>query len=150
VDSLVGKAVLGASGAGYPITQLTIQRFGRRGAAAVELACLALLARDSMMIARGTPKVLRPGPAALLWLECAAAIVAAAANARLLVEASPAENAAAKPGSRSEMVRRLATAALFGLHTARFRIYLRPDQGRRLPVPGAAVAGRSAAGRAPV
>jgi hypothetical protein len=35
VDSRVGKAVLGLSGAGYPITQVAIRRLGRRGAAAV-------------------------------------------------------------------------------------------------------------------
>jgi len=135
VDSRVGKAVLGLSGAGYPITQVAIRRFGRRGAAVVEVACLGLLARDAVMIAHGAPKVLRLGPAALLWLECAAAAVAAASNPRLVADRNPAERAAAWPCGPAEAVRRLAIATLFGLHTTRFWIYLRPGQGRRLPEP---------------
>ena len=133
MDSRVGKAVLGLSGAGYPITQLAIRRFGRRGAAVVEIACLGLLARDAVMIAHGAPKVLRSGPSAMLWLECAAAAAAAASNTRLVADPNPAERAAARPCGPAEAVRRLSVATLFGLHTARFWIYLQPGQGRRLP-----------------
>ena len=133
MDSRVGKAVLGLSGAGYPITQVAIRRFGRRGAAVVEVACLGLLARDAVMIAHGAPKVLRPAPAALLWLECAAGAVAGTSNLRLVADRNPALRAAAWPCGPAEAVRRLAIATLFGLHTTRFRIYLRPGQGRRLP-----------------
>jgi len=135
MDSRVGKAVLGLSGAGYPITQVVIRRFGRPGAAVVQVACLGLLARDAVMMAHGAPKVLRPGPAALLWLECAAAAVAAASNLRLVADGNPAERAAARSCGPAEAVRRLAIATLFGLHTVRFWIYLRPGQGRRLPEP---------------
>lgn len=133
MDSRVGKAVLGLSGAGYAITQLAIRRFGRRGAAVVEVACVGLLARDVVMIARGAPKALRAGPAALLWLECAAATVAAGTNIRMIAEPNPADTAASRPCIPAEAVRRLAIATLFGLHTARFWIYLQPGQGRRLP-----------------
>ena len=131
MDSQVGKAVLTLSAAGYPITQYAIRRFGRPGAAVVELACAGLLARDTTLLAQGAPKVLRPGPAALLWLECATAAIATASNTRLLADPNPAKRATGRPYGISEWTRRPAIATLFGLHTIRFWIYLRPRHGLR-------------------
>ena len=127
----VGNGVLALSAAGFPATQYVIRRFGRPGAAVVELVCVGLLARDAVMLAQGTPRVLRKGPAALLWLECAVAAVASASNVRLLLRNEAGECVAGRPGDALESIRRGAVAALFGLHTVRFQIYLRPDQGRR-------------------
>jgi hypothetical protein len=131
VDSRTGKVVLVLSAAGYPISQYAIRRSGVPGAAVVELACVGLLARDGSMLAQGTSRMLRRGPAALLWLECATAAVAAASNIRLLADPNPAERVTGRPYSAAEWTRRLATATLFGLHTARFWIYLQPGHGRR-------------------
>jgi hypothetical protein len=65
---------------------------------------------------------------ALLCSEFGAALVAVVAGAEpILSQRAPAP---ARPGG-SEMVRRAAVATLFGLHSIRFWIYLRPDQGRR-------------------
>lgn len=122
------RALWALSAAGYPICQYTLRRFGRTGSAVVESACLSLLARDATLLAHGTTKILRTGPATLLWCECAAAAVAAAATAYPLVEGGH----PAVP-SRSQ---RVALAALFLLHTVRFGIYLRPDQGRRVETAG--------------
>ena len=69
--------MLGLSAAGFPLTQLAIRRFGRRGAIVTEGACAGLAVRDAAMIAAGTPAHLRRGPAFLLWLELAAAVAAA-------------------------------------------------------------------------
>jgi hypothetical protein len=110
MDARVGKVILALSAGGYPTTQFAIRRFGRRGAVAVEVACLGLLVRDAVMIARGTPNMLRPVPAALLRLECATAAVAAATNACLLTAQGPAQRVTARPGEVIELLRRLAIA----------------------------------------
>jgi hypothetical protein len=70
---LVGRAALVLSAAGYPLTEAVIRRFGRPGATVVAAVCLGLLARDTVLIGRGTPRVLRRVPATLLWLEAGAA-----------------------------------------------------------------------------
>jgi len=124
----IGHGVLVVSALGYPLTQAVIRRFGRRGAVVVEAACVGLLVRDVVLIAIGTPQVLRPGPAALLWLEAVAAAAASATTARLVLDEETCEAASGRPIGH-EARRRGAVATLFGLHTVRFWIYLQPDQG---------------------
>jgi len=131
VTPKAGRVVLGLSGLGFPLTQMAIRRFGRPGAAVVEAVSVGLLARDVAMIAAGAPSRLRRGPAALLWLEAAAAALAAVLGMRLLADAGARGRALDARPSRSEALRRFALGALFGLHTLRFRIYLRPDRGLR-------------------
>lgn len=139
----VGQVVLVLSGSGFPLTQLAIRRFGRRGAVLAESVCLGLAVRDAAMIATGAPARLRRGPALLLWLEIVAAVSAAVLGVRLLVDSgAPARSDAPRPDPL-EVARRVAVGALFGLHTMQFRIYLRPDQGR-MPAGDAADAPRAA------
>jgi hypothetical protein len=116
----LGKVVLGLSAAGFPLTQLAIRRFGRRGAIVTEGVCVGLAVRDAAMIAAGTPALLRRGPALLLWLELAAAVVAAGLGVGLATDDRPVP---------PETARRATVGALFALHTVRFWIYLRPDHG---------------------
>ncbi|HVM58595.1 MAG TPA: hypothetical protein VMT74_14130, partial [Gaiellaceae bacterium] len=111
-----GRLVLLLSAAGYPLTELAVRRLGSRGAVLTESVCAGLLIRDASMLAAGVPHRLRPVPAALLRLETGAAAAAVAAGIR---------------PARAPAARRTAVAALFALHTVRFWIYLRPDQGRR-------------------
>jgi hypothetical protein len=128
---VVGQLVLVVSGLGFPLTQVVIRRLGRPGAVAVVGVAAGLLVRDLALIAMGTPRRLQSGPAAMLYAETAAA--AASVVLCLPVVTDPAAHAqalATRPGGR-EGLRRFALGALFGLHTARFRIYLSPDQGRR-------------------
>ena len=127
---LVGHGVLILSGLGFPLTQWTIQRLGRRGAVITVGVCAALLARDLLMIGSGVPGRLRTGPATLLYLEAtsAAAAVALGANVAEVVRANAPDRAT--PSAR-ELLRRGTVGTLFGLHTLRFWIYLSPDQGRR-------------------
>lgn len=127
---LVGRAVLVLSAAGYPLTEAVIRRFGRPGATVVAAICVGLLARDTVLIVRGTPRVLRRAPATLLWLEAGAAAGAAASTLRLVGDPDAFSDAArAAPGGQA--VRRGTVAALFALHTVRFGIYLTEDQGLR-------------------
>jgi hypothetical protein len=134
MNKKVGYGVPALSAAGYPATRYVVRRFGRTGGAFAELVCARLFLRDGAMIARGTPAVLRKGPAALLWLECGVGAVAAITNARLLTD--PRAGDPCPDGL--ERIRRAAIAALFALHTVRFAIYLRPDQGRRATPPAIA------------
>jgi len=127
----VGIVVLGLSACGYPLTQQVVRRCGVRGAAVAEAVCAGLAVRDAAMVAAGVPARLRAVPAALLRLELAAAVVASAAGLPPLVGARPAARALAPGASSADAVRRAAVVALFALHTIRFGIYLRPDQGRR-------------------
>ena len=127
----VGGAVLALSGMGFPLSQVVIRRFGSRGALAVEAVCGGLLVRDAAMLAGGAPSRLRRGPAALLWLEAGAALAAALTCLRPVLDADARRRAGAQRPDRSEAVRRAAVGMLFGLHTMRFRIYLRPDHGLR-------------------
>ncbi|GAB93076.1 hypothetical protein [Gordonia rhizosphera] len=125
----VGGFVLALSAAGYPITEALVRRLGRRGAVVVEMVCLGLFVRDAALIASGTPHRLRTGPAGLLWLEALAAAGASGTTMPLVRSRRPEVG----PGSDTpvDIARRGAVAALFGLHTIRFWIYLKPDQGRR-------------------
>jgi len=97
----------------------------------VESVCVALAIRDASMIAAGIPKRLRTIPAALLFLELAAGLVASAAGGSLLLRSSSGQQATSSMGGNAAKVERAAVATLFALHTVRFRIYLRPGQGRR-------------------
>jgi hypothetical protein len=126
---LVGKVVLGLSAAGFPLTQLAIRRFGRRGAIVTEGACAGLAVRDAAMIAAGTPAHLRRGPAFLLRLELAAAVVAAGLGVGLATGDRAVSQAAGSRPVPLERARRAAVGALFALHTVRFWIYLQPDHG---------------------
>ena len=132
MDHVLGKAILGLSGAGFPLTQVAINRLGRPGAVLVAGVTAGLLVRDVALISRGTADRLRPGPARLLWAETATA--SAATGAGLLLLRDPVVTAARQPGWRvapEELVRRVAVGLVFGLHTMRFRIYLSPGSGQR-------------------
>ncbi len=132
----LARAVLVLSGMGFPITQVTIARLGRRGAALVAGVTAGLLVRDATLIVTGTPGRLQPGAARLLWAETA--VAAAATGAGLLLLRDPEVAAARKRGwdvPTQELFRRFAVGALFGLHTVRFQIYLAPGSGRRVPGP---------------
>jgi hypothetical protein len=122
--------VLGLSAAGYPLTQFAIQRLGRRGAVVTEFACCGLAIRDAGMVVAGVPSLLRRWPASLLWMELAAAVTAGGLGLRSAMDDESCKRANAEPGP-AEMARRVAVGALFGLHTLRFWIYLRPDHGRK-------------------
>ena len=126
-----GRVVFGLSGLGFPMTQLAVRRLGRPGAAVVEAVSVGLLARDAAMIAGGAPGRLRRGPAALLWLEAGAAAASSVLCLRLVADAGARREAVAARPTGLEVLRRFALGALFGLHTLRFRIYLRPDRGLR-------------------
>ena len=127
----VGTVLLGLSACGYPLTQFVVRRWGRPGAAVVESVCVGLAIRDASMIAAGVPKRLRTIPAALLFLELAAAVVATAAGGSPLLRSSSGQQATPPTRGNAGNVERAAVATLFALHTVRFGIYLRPDQGRR-------------------
>src|SRR5271166_2634825 len=131
----IGSIVLGLSACGYPLTQLVVRRWGVRGAAVAEAVCAGLVIRDAAMVASGVPARLRTVPAALLRLELAAGAAASLAGLRPLVRAESAERAASPRRSALETARRAAVATLFAVHTIRFGIYLRPNQGRRAPPP---------------
>jgi hypothetical protein len=123
----MGWLALGASAAGYPLTEALVERAGRAGALAVEVACAGLVARDAAMVAKGVPGRLRLLPAILLYCELASGVMAAAATSRLLRH----EHAIPSRRDSLELFRRVSTAALFALHTVRFHIYLQPDRGLR-------------------
>jgi len=149
VRRTAGGVVLGLSACGYPLIQLVVRRCGMRGVAVAEAVCAGLTVRDAAMVVAGVPGRLRPVPAALLRLELAAATVASLAGLGALVGGrSPAGGTAARAGA-ADVVRRVATATLFAVHTVRFGIYLRPGQGRRARPPDAASAVAPGPGRWP-
>ena len=127
----IGATVLGLSACGYPLTQFVVRRWGVRGAAVAECVCAGLAIRDASMVASGVPGRLRPVPAALLRLELAVGVVASLAGLDPLLGTRSADRAASARTCAADNVRRAAVAALFAVHTIRFGIYLRPDQGRR-------------------
>ena len=130
MNRVMGVAVLAASGSGFPLTQAAIARLGRPGAALVVGVTGGLLVRNVALLAMGTHRRLRPGPAAMLWAETASAAVATAAGLLLLRDPEVAD--ARHPGWRvpaRELVRRIAVGTLFGLHAMRFRIFLAPGSG---------------------
>lgn len=132
-----GRGILVVSGLGFPLTQLVIARLRRRGAAVVLAVTSGLLVRDATLVALGTPRQLRRLPAFLLFLETGAA--AAATILGTVALARPGRRVDRSPGGVLEGSRRLAVGLLFGVHTYRFWIYLRPDRG----LPAAAGASHS-------
>ena len=128
---VIGAIVLALSACGYPLMQLAARRWGVRGAAMAECACAGLAIRDASMVAGGVPGRLRTVPAALLFLELGAGVVASLAGLPPLLSGQPAGRAASARTCAAGNVRRAAVAVLFAIHTIRFGIYLRPDQGRR-------------------
>ena len=136
MNRAIGSAVLGLSACGYPLTQLAIRLWGVRGAAVTECVCAGLAIRDALMVTDGVPGRLRRFPAALLRLELAVGVVASLAGLHsLLLSARSADGPAAARPRSAETVRQAAVAMLFAVHTVRFGIYLRPDQGRRIRKP---------------
>ncbi len=130
-DWLLGRAVLVVSGFGYPLTQVTISRFGRGGAVFVEGIAAGLLVRDAAMVRLGTPRRLKAFPAALLWAELAGAGVAAVGGIAAI--ARPNQPVDRTPAGLLEGLRRFSVGFLFGMHTYRFWIYLQPGHGLREP-----------------
>lgn len=128
-----GRIVLVLSGAGFPLTQLVIARFGRRGACVVEVVTAGLLVRDAVLVGSGAPTRLRRGPAVLLHLELAAAAVATAAGVRPMAIGTTQMRTGRAGIDAIEATRRAAVGTLFGLHTLRWWIYLGPDRGLRQP-----------------
>ena len=128
---VTGAIVLGFSACGYPLTQLAVRRWGVRGAALAECACAGLAIRDASMVAGGVPGRLRRAPAALLFLELGAGVVASLAGLPTLLSLQPADQTASARTSAADSIWGPADAVLFAIHTVRFAIYLRPDQGRR-------------------
>jgi hypothetical protein len=87
-----------------------------------------LLVRDAALVAVGTPAVLRPAHARLLYLELAAAIAATLTGLRPVVGRGTASSVG-PPGDALELVRRTSMVVLFAIHTVRFWVYLQPDHG---------------------
>jgi len=142
MNPTVGRVVLGLSACGYPLCRTVQRRGGRGGASIVEVVCVGLALRDGVLVSQGAPGRLRRLPRVLLYAELVVAAVAAVALAPTVVRVQPAD---ARPSDQPvDTVGRNALAALFALHTIRFGIYLRPDQGRRLPGASGRPAGRSA------
>src|SRR5271169_1622430 len=113
MGSAVGRLVLAFSAMGLPLTQQAIRRFGLRGAWIVEAVCGGLLLRDVAMLAAGTPRRLRRGPAVLLWLETAVAAAAVLAGFGPLISPNARERASEAKPRGFEAVRRTAVGALF-------------------------------------
>ncbi len=103
--------------AGFPLTQLAIRRFGRRGTILTAGACAGLAVRDAAMIAAGIPSRLRTVPAALLWLELVVAVAAASLGLRLAIDREGVGRAGDSRRRQVEAARRTAVGALFALHT---------------------------------
>ena len=113
MDSRLGRLILGLSAAGYPLTELTIRRYGRRGAVVTEGVCVGLAIRDTAMVATAVPGRLRRGPAVLLWLELCAAAAAAGLGLRLVLYKQAVGRVSKLPDSL-EVARRAAVGTLFG------------------------------------
>ncbi len=128
---MVGRLVLIASGLGFPLTQLALVRFGRRGAVLVEGVTTALLLRDAALVAAGAQGRLHRGPALLLCAETAIAVAASASSLPLVVSPGARARVAEPSWTGREALRRIVIGTLFGLHTLRFHIYLQPGQGLR-------------------
>ncbi len=124
---VLGPLVLVISGFGFPLTQLVIARFGRRGAAAAEAVSAGLLARDVMLVSTGVPRRLRWAPAALLWLEVGAAAMSTLAGLGALRR--PGQSLNRTPAGIVEALRRACVGVMFGTHTYRYWMWLQPDRG---------------------
>jgi hypothetical protein len=125
------RALLGLSGLGATITEFAVGRFGRPGAMASAAACNAVLVRDTALIASGTLRDLKRGPAGLLVLETGVAALASVLSIRLLFNDRALEVARGDGSSTPEVVRRVAITTLFAIHSGRYSIFLRPGHGLR-------------------
>ncbi len=76
----VGAVVPGLSACGYRLTLLVVRRWGVRGAAIAQCRCAGLAIRGASMVAGGVPGRLRRVPAALLFAELGAGVVASLAG----------------------------------------------------------------------
>ena len=124
----LGALILVLSGLGFPLTQLVIARFGRRGAIVADGVSAGLLVRDVALVRLGAPRRLRPVPAVLLWLELAAAVASVVGLGAVV---SPRRAPTRSLTGLTEAIRQASVGVLFGLHTYRFWIYLQPDRGLR-------------------
>jgi hypothetical protein len=131
MNTSTSRALLAAGGFGPPLTQLAIKHFGRSGAIAGAAACGALLVRDFSLLVSGTTRQLKRGPAGLLVGETVIGAVALGLTIRLVVDEGAMKVAMGDGRSTPEIVRRIALATVYAIHTARYTIYLRPDRGRR-------------------
>ena len=116
---LLASVAVVVVGAGMPISQLAIRRFGRPGAAGVTAVSAAILATDLADLATGRS---RGNLRRLVRLEAAVAGAATVTGALLLLD--PVVEEAVDEGwrvGRSELLRRLALGLLFGLLSARLR-----------------------------
>lgn len=137
--SVLGGIVLVLSGLGFPLTQTVIARGGRPGAIVAEGVAVGLLVRDAAMVRMGVPARLQPLPRRLLWLELGAAALASTLG--LVAVARPGGRVEPTAAGILEGTRRFAVGLLFGLHTYRFWIYLRPGRGLRPAVSDPAASG---------
>jgi hypothetical protein len=133
MNDYVTKGLLAAGTIGAPVTQFAIKHMGRTGAIVGAAGCGALLVRDAFLFASGTTHELKRGPAGLLDFEVVIGAVALGLTIRLILDDKALKVAMGGGRSTPDIVRRLTTAAMYGIHTARYTIYLRPDQGRRAP-----------------
>jgi hypothetical protein len=108
-----------------------MKHFGRAGAVATAAACNGLLVRDVVLLVSGATRRLKRGPARLLMLETGLAAVASALSIRVVFNRRALALAMEQAASTPEVVRRIAIAALFEVHTGRYSIYLRPGHGWR-------------------
>jgi hypothetical protein len=124
----LGAAIAIASGSGFPLTQLAIARFGRPGGAVVGVVTAGILAMDIATLVTRDADAEDMGQTALLYAETAVAALATAASLTLLTEQGLA--AASTRGwrvGRTEILRRMALGAMFGMRSARFRQYLKVE-----------------------
>ena len=129
VECAIGLLVLALSAMGYPLTRLAIERLGRRGAVLAEAIAATLLVRDATLVATGTPALLRPAPARLLYLELAAAMASTLSGLRPAVGRGMDGSSEGPTVDTLELARRASLIALFAIHTLRFWVYLQPDRG---------------------
>lgn len=108
-------------GLGFPLSQMAIKVLGRRGAALVEAVAGALLIRDIGLVVTGTAGRSRPVPAALLYLDTAAACAAVILGLRALTRHGVREATRGKPCAL-EAARRAALGTLFGLQSWRLAV----------------------------
>jgi hypothetical protein len=127
----IGAAVLGLSACGYPADAVCGPPLGRAGGGCGRMRVRWPGHPRRLHDCSGVSGRLRAIPAALLRLELAAGMAASLAGLGPLLGARSAARAAPAKARAADRARRAAVAALFAVHTVRFAIYLRPDQGRR-------------------
>jgi hypothetical protein len=127
----IGAAVLGLSACGYPLMQFAVRRWGVRGGGRGGMCMRWPGYPRCLHDRRRCPGGVRAVPAALLRLELAAGMVASLAGLGPLPGARSADWTTPATARAADRARRAAVATLSAIHTVRFAIYLRPEQGRR-------------------